>query len=146
VIRLLICDSSSTARLELRTTLEEQQEIEVVGEAADAEQAVALAAALSPDVVLLDAELPVADGEGATARIKRLLPGARIVALAGSADRQAVDSMIAAGADAYCVKGAPLWELERALARAIRCSGSPTRSRGRRQAAWERSSRASCTI
>jgi DNA-binding NarL/FixJ family response regulator len=137
VIRLLICDALSDTRVELHSTLDEQDEIEVVGEAADAEQAIALAAALAPDVVLLDAELPLADGEAAISRIKRLLPGVRIVALAGSADRQAVDALIAAGADAYCVKGAPLWELERA--------GWRTRSRGRRQAAWGRSSRESCT-
>jgi ribonuclease P protein subunit RPR2 len=116
VIRLLICDASGTARTELRATLDEQDDIKVVDEAGDAEQVIALAAALSPDVVLLDAELPLADGEAAISRIKRLLPGVRIVALAGSADRQAVDTMIAAGADAYCVKGAPLWELERAIA------------------------------
>jgi diguanylate cyclase (GGDEF)-like protein len=116
VIRLLICDALSDTRVELHSTLDEQDEIEVVGEAADAEQAIALAAALAPDVVLLDAELPLADGEAAISRIKRLLPGVRIVALAGSADRQAVDALIAAGADAYCVKGAPLWELERAIA------------------------------
>jgi diguanylate cyclase (GGDEF)-like protein len=116
VIRLLICDASSDTHVELHSTLDEQDEIEVVGGAADAEQAIALAAALAPDVVLLDAELPLADGEAAISRIKRLLPGVRIVALAGSADRQAVDALIAAGADAYCVKGAPLWELERAIA------------------------------
>src|SRR5437868_3074610 len=110
-----MCDESGSARAGLRAILKEQDEIEVVGEAADAEEVVALAAALSPDVVLLDAELPLADGEAATSRIKRILPGVRIVALAGSADRQAVDRMIAAGADAYCVKGAPLWEPERGV-------------------------------
>jgi ribonuclease P protein subunit RPR2 len=116
MIRLLLCDDSADARAALRAMLHEQGEIEIVGEAADGEQAVALAAQLAPDVVLMDVEMPVVDGIAATARIRPLLPAARIVAFAGSAERDVVEAMLEAGADAYCVKGAPLWELERAIA------------------------------
>ena len=132
MIRLLICDDSSGARAALRAMLEEQKQIEIVGEAGDGEQAVALAASLSPDVVLMDVAMPVLDGVGATSRIRRMLPGARIVAFAGSSEREVVDSMLEAGADAYCVKGAPLWELERAIAGAsdplLRLAHALTRS------------------
>jgi putative two-component system response regulator len=116
VIRTLICSAAAGERLALYATLVEQEELEVVGEAADAEQCVALASALAPDVVLIDAALPAESAIAATSRLKWLLPGVRIVAFAASPDRSVVDSMIAAGADAYCVKGAGLWELERAIA------------------------------
>jgi CheY-like chemotaxis protein len=112
--------------------LHEQGEIEIVGEAADGEQAIALAAQLAPDVVLMDVAMPVLDGIAATAQIRPLLPAARIVAFAGSTERDVVEAMLEAGADAYCVKGAPLWELERVIAGAgdplLRLAHSLTRS------------------
>jgi len=108
MIRLLLCDDSAAARVALRTMLHDEGEIEVVGEAADGVQAVALAAELSPDVVLMDVAMPILDGVAATARIRRLLPGVRIVAFAGTSERDVVEAMLEAGADAYCVKGAPL--------------------------------------
>src|SRR4051794_31486684 len=107
MIRLLICDDSDGARAALHAMLHEHGEIEIVGEAPNGREAVELAAALTPDVVLMDVAMPVLDGVAATARIRKLLPGARIVAFAGSAERDVVDAMLAAGADAYCVKGAP---------------------------------------
>ena len=116
MIRLLLCDDSAAARVALRSMLHDEGEIEVVGEAADGVQAVALAAELSPDVVLMDVAMPILDGVAATAQIRRLLPGVRIVAFAGTSERDVVEAMLEAGADAYCVKGAPLWELERAIA------------------------------
>jgi len=116
MIRLLLCDDSGAARAALHAMLHHEGEIEVVGEAADGAEAVALAAELSPDVVLMDVAMPVLDGVGATAQIRRLLPGVRIVAFAGTSERDVVEAMLEAGADAYCVKGAPLWELERAIA------------------------------
>jgi ribonuclease P protein subunit RPR2 len=60
--------------------------------------------------------MPIVDGIEATKRIRELIPDARIVAYAGSGDSEDVMAMMEAGANAYCVKGAPLWELERALA------------------------------
>ena len=116
MIRVLTCSDVDDERVALRRTLADQGEIEIIGEARNGKQAVALAAALGPDVVLIDADLQSGAGTAATFRIKRILPGVRVVALAASADEPAVDSMIAAGADAYCVKGAGLWELERAVA------------------------------
>jgi ribonuclease P protein subunit RPR2 len=116
MLRLLICDDSQEAREIVRASLAEQADIEVVAEAENGEEAVALATVLQPDVVLMDVQMPVLDGIAATRRIRELLPKARIVAYAGSDDTEDVMGMMSAGADAYCVKGAPLWELERAVA------------------------------
>ena len=116
MLRLLICDDAPEARASLRTSLTGQPGIDVVAEAENGEDAIALAAAHRPDVVLMDVHMPVLDGIAATRRIRGLLPKARIVAYAGSDDADDVMAMMEAGADAYCVKGAPLWELERALA------------------------------
>jgi diguanylate cyclase (GGDEF)-like protein len=115
MIRLLICDDSEPFRTVLRTTLAEQPEISVVGEAGDGQEAVDLALTLSPDVILMDVRMPVLDGVEATREITAALPGVRVVALTGSDDRAVVSAMLAAGAAAYCVKGSPLWELERAV-------------------------------
>jgi diguanylate cyclase (GGDEF)-like protein len=116
MIRLLICDDSESFRFVLRTTLAEQPEISVVGEAGDGREAVDLALALSPDAILMDVRMPVLDGIEATREIIAALPTARIVGLTGFDDRQVTATMLEAGAAACCVKGAPLWELERAIA------------------------------
>jgi diguanylate cyclase (GGDEF)-like protein len=116
VLRMVICDDSPDVRESVKEGLAGHDEIEIVGEAANGEEAVALAAAKRPDVVLMDIRMPVLDGIAATRRIHELLPKARIVAYAGSDDSSDVMAMIGAGADAYCVKGAPFWELERVVA------------------------------
>jgi response regulator RpfG family c-di-GMP phosphodiesterase len=116
MIRLLICDDSEAFRFVVRATLAAQPEITVVGEAGDGREAVDLALALSPDVILMDVRMPLLDGVEATREITAALPGVRVVALTGSDDRGVVDAMLEAGAVAHCVKGSPLWELERAVA------------------------------
>jgi diguanylate cyclase (GGDEF)-like protein len=116
MIRLLVCDDSRDYRAALRATLAEQPEISVVAEAADGQEAVDLALALSPDAVLMDVAMPVMDGVEATRTIRDLLPDVRVVALTQNGERNVAAAMLAAGAAACCVKGAPLWELERALA------------------------------
>jgi diguanylate cyclase (GGDEF)-like protein len=116
MLSLLICDDSSEARELVKASLAGQPEIEVVAEAEDGGQAIALAAATRPDVILMDVRMPLLDGIDATRRIRELLPKSRIVAYAGSDDADDVMAMMEAGADGYCLKGAPLWELERALA------------------------------
>src|SRR5207244_374872 len=113
---LLICDDSAEARSLLRTVLADRPDIEIVGEAADGNEAVRQAIALRPDVILMDVSMPVLDGISATRRLLEVLPSCRIVAFAGSDDVEVVNAMLEAGASAFCVKGAPIWELERAIA------------------------------
>jgi diguanylate cyclase (GGDEF)-like protein len=116
MMRVLICDDSTEARRMLRTMLADDRNLEIVGEATDGGEAIALGVDLMPDIVLMDVAMPVVDGVEATRRIRELVPSARVVALAGSDDLEVVEQMLDAGASAYCVKGAPLWELERAIA------------------------------
>ncbi|MFC0005352.1 response regulator [Micromonospora siamensis] len=68
-VRVLLVDDQHLVRSGFRVILEVEEDIEVVGEAADGERAVAMAAALRPDVVLMDVEMPVLDGLAATGRI-----------------------------------------------------------------------------
>src|SRR5438132_14364028 len=100
MLRLLICDDSAEARRMLRTVLASDRAIEIVGEAANGSEAIALAVDLKPDVVLMDVAMPVLAGVEATRRLHELLPATRIVALAGSDDLKDVNSMLDAGASA----------------------------------------------
>ena len=116
MIELLVCDDSDEARAALRTMLADHEEIAIVGEAVNGDEGVERALELRPDVVLMDFHMPVVDGVDATRRIVKLLPSTRVVAYSGADDSGSVSAMTEAGAAAYCVKGAPLWELERAIA------------------------------
>ena len=116
MLELLICDDSDESRAALRTMLAGHDEIVIVGEAVNGEAAIARAVELRPDVVLMDLHMPIVDGVDATRRIVKLLPSTRVVAYSAADDSASVSAMTEAGAAAYCVKGAPLWELERAIA------------------------------
>ena len=115
-LELLICDDSDESRVALQTMLADHDEIVIVGEAVNGEEAVERALELRPDVVLMDLHMPIVDGVAATRRIAKLLPSTRVVAYSGADDAASVSAMTEAGAAAYCIKGAPLWELERAIA------------------------------
>ena len=80
-IRILIADDHDVVRQGLRTFLEIDPELEVVGEAADGHQAVRLAHRLRPDVVLMDLLMPEMDGIAATQLIRQELPDTEVVAL-----------------------------------------------------------------
>jgi len=103
-IRVLLADDTATVRLLLRRTLESSKAFEVVGEACDGGQAVAMAGDLQPDMVLLDMAMPVMGGLEAIPHIRRCAPGARVVVLSGFAPDRMGDQALEVGAAAYLEK------------------------------------------
>lgn len=103
-IGILIADDHPVVREGLRTFLALQDELEILGEAADGEEAVARAAELLPDVVLLDLVMPRLDGIEATRRIRTLSPSTKVIVLTSFADDEKVFGSIKAGAAGYLLK------------------------------------------
>ena len=104
MIRVLVVDDHHLVRAGLITLLQAAADIEVAGEAADGQQALEVAAAASPDVVLMDLSMPVMDGVSATRLLLSGLPETRVVALTSFSDRQRVTDILAAGATGYVLK------------------------------------------
>jgi NarL family two-component system response regulator LiaR len=114
-IRLLIADDHRIVREGLRALFATEPGIELVGEAADGEQAVALARQLRPDVILLDMVMPRKDGLGAIGEIKQDNPQARILVLTSFAEDDKVFPAIKGGALGYLLKDASPAELLTAI-------------------------------
>jgi DNA-binding NarL/FixJ family response regulator len=111
--RVLIADDSAQARAGLRALLALRQEIELVGEAADGREAVQMVREDQPDVVLMDVRMPQMGGLEATRQIKDQWPQVRVVAVSMYASHRA--EALAAGAEAFVVKGSPTAELLAAI-------------------------------
>jgi len=101
--RVLLVDDAAAIRNALRGLLEDAG-IEVVGEAPDGAQGVAMAASLRPDVVLMDLRMPSSDGFEATARIVDQLPDVRVVVLSAYESEESAEAVRAAGAFAFLPK------------------------------------------
>jgi two-component system, NarL family, response regulator LiaR len=114
-IRIAIADDHAVVRQGLRTFLELQDEMEVVGEAADGEEAVALVERTAPDVVLLDLVMPRVDGIEAIRRIRERCPETRILVLTSFADDHTVLPAVRAGAAGYLLKDVQPPELAAAI-------------------------------
>jgi two-component system, NarL family, response regulator LiaR len=115
MVRVLIVDDHGVVRQGLRMYLGRDPEIEIVGEAADGEQAVAAARNLRPDVVLMDLLMPRMDGIAATERIRAELPEVEVVALTSVLEDGAVTGAVRAGAIGYLLKDSKAEELCRAI-------------------------------
>ena len=103
-IKILIVDDHQVVRHGLRTFLDLNDDIQVVGEAADGQEAVELAEKLLPDVILMDLVMPYMDGIEATGRIKALGSGAKVIALTSFAEDDKIFPAIQAGASSYLLK------------------------------------------
>jgi two-component system, NarL family, response regulator DegU len=113
-IRLLLADDHRMLREGLRRSMTDEG-FDVVGEAADGEQAVKLCAETQPDVVLMDVTMPDVDGVQATARIRSANPETRVVMLTMHADEGVIASAIRAGASGYLVKDCSTDEIAEAV-------------------------------
>lgn len=115
MIRVVIADDQGLVRVGLCKVLGVEPGIEVVGEAADGEQAVAVAARLQPDVVLMDIRMPALDGIEATRRLVRTHPGVRVLMLTTFGLDSYVYESLRAGASGFMLKDAPPEEIAAAV-------------------------------
>lgn len=118
--RILLVDDHDIVRLGLMTLLNDRPDMEVVGEASTAAEAVRQTGALSPDVVLMDIRLPGEGGIEATRQVTAKFPAAKVVMLTSFADDELVMRAISAGAVGYVLKQVGTEELIRAIQAAAR--------------------------
>lgn len=123
MIRILVVDDHPVVREGLVMMLGTQPDMEVVGEAGDGLVAVERAAALSPDVVLMDLEMPKLDGPEAIRRILAANPAARVLVLTAYDTDERILQAVQAGARGYLLKGVPRDEIFQAV-RVVHQGGS----------------------
>ena len=114
-IRVMVVDDHEIVRIGLKQVLELSGEFEVVGQAADGEEAVRVAAEVSPDLVLMDVIMPRKDGVEACREIMESAPDVRVVMLTASSAEDAVVESVAAGASGYLLKETDMEQLLSAL-------------------------------
>jgi DNA-binding NarL/FixJ family response regulator len=114
-IQVLICDDHKDFRQGLRALLDTVPDLTVVGEAHDGDSAVRAAAALQPDVVLMDLNMPGTNGVDATRRILHTSPHIGVVVLSMVEDNDSIFAVLQAGARGYLLKGARKADILRAI-------------------------------
>ena len=114
-IRILIADDHAVVRKGLRSFLELDPELKIVGEAADGAAALRMAREFQPDVVLMDLLMPVMDGVAATSAIRRELPDIEVLALTSVLEESLVIQAIQAGAIGYLLKDTDAPRLRQAI-------------------------------
>jgi len=119
-IKILLVDDHAVVRLGLRMLLENEHDIEIVGEADSASEGLNQVARLKPDVVLMDIGLPDISGIDATSNVKRVSPETAVVALTIHEDEEYFFKMLEAGASGYVPKRAAPDELLNAIRSAAR--------------------------
>ena len=119
-LRVLLADDHALVRAGMRSLLRDIEGVEVVGEAADGGEALALAAREKPDAVLLDIAMKGMSGLEAAARFREQLPAVKVIILSMHASEEYVLQALRAGAAAYLIKDSATAELELALKSVMR--------------------------
>jgi DNA-binding NarL/FixJ family response regulator len=114
-LRVLVCDDHALFRRGLQMVLEQEPDLELVGEAADGEEVVVRAQELMPDVILMDVRMPRMSGIEAAREIKEALPHVKILMLTISDDEADLYEAIKAGASGYLLKEIPIEEVAQAI-------------------------------
>ena len=119
-VSIILADDHLVVREGVRTMLELEPDMEVVGEASDGRTAVALTLKLKPEVVLMDIAMPELNGLEATRQILRTLPGTKIIILSAHGDDAYVDGAIAAKASGFLLKQSSFLDLCKSIREARR--------------------------
>ena len=114
-IRILLADDHSIMRQGLRSLLEKEPDIDVVGEAEDGRKALHLVRELLPDIVVMDISMPNLNGADATRQIVHEFPKVKVIALSIHSRRAFVADMLKAGASGYVLKECPFDDLVEAI-------------------------------
>lgn len=130
-ISVLLADDHTVVREGLRALVQTQDDLQVVGEAANGREAIELAAKLRPDVVVMDIVMPEVNGLQATREILRSLPSTKIVVLSTYSEDECVQRLVNEGAIAYLVKQTAGADLHKAIREAVKGNAffSPSISR-----------------
>lgn len=119
-VRVLVVDDHALFAEALMLTLAIDKRIDIVGSATSGAEAVSLAEALRPDVVLMDLHMPSMDGIEATRRVRQVSPGSQVVMVTAARSSEAAAHALAAGASRYLTKDTPALELIDAVLEARR--------------------------
>lgn len=117
-LRVLIIEDDPMMQLGLEQSLTAHPQITIVGQAEDGYMGVEAALKLKPDLIVMDIGLPRLDGIAATQQIKTELPNVRVVMLTSHTTEREIIASLSSGADAYCIKGASVERLLKAIAAA----------------------------
>jgi DNA-binding NarL/FixJ family response regulator len=115
LLRVVLADDHAILRHGLRTILDAEPDLEVIGEASNVQDAIALSRCLQPDVVISDVSFANGSGIQAIAQLRRECAGVRVVMLTGHNSPECARTALAAGAHAYIVKDSPVEVLLRAI-------------------------------
>lgn len=114
-VTVLVVDDQRLVREGIASLLDIQPGIKVVGQAMDGREAIEKAAALSPDIILMDVRMPVMDGITATAQVRRQLPACQVLMLTTFDDEEYIVEALQAGAVGYLLKDMPAAQLAQAV-------------------------------